>query len=232
MTESIFDFSQWLTEARVATRSVDVFQRPDLIGNLQDWQRRMDAAKKAAEGKPVETALGERSPIQVLEEEGDYLLEQVQAARTVWYLAALTDRTEESIEKAFPLPAPPVVFDLAVPRMPDSPTEKQAEAFLAAWEAWKVEETRFLDEHADVFTAYQDAWNEVVRNRQAERIAQSVVSIVQGGVRHKVELTSDQVKTLETVLGKPQIDKILQALEQAKNEDPEKAVPAAFLSRS
>lgn len=226
-----FDFNQWLTEARIATRSVDVLQRPDLIGEYQEWQRQYDRVKAAAPSIS-ERSMGELDPVQALEVEGRKLLEQIQASRATFYIAAVSDEDEKAIEAAFPLPEAPVTFDLELPTMADHATEKQADAFLAAWEAWKVAQARFVDQHAGVLQEFQDAWNAENENRNIERICRAVTAVRVGGELHKIRLTPDQVRDMEAHLGKPQIGKILQAIAQAGEDDPEKAVPAAFLSRS
>lgn len=231
MSESTFDFNQWLTEARVATRSVDILQRPDLIGEYEEWRRQYERAV-AARPSVSERTLGEQDPVDVLEAQGRQLLAQIQAARTTWYLAALSDRTEKAVEAAYPLPESPVVFDLALPVMADSATEKQADAFLGAWEAWKIAQARFVDDNAEVLVPFQAEWEEAQRNRQAERLARSVTAIRAGGVLNKVRLTADQVLAMEATLGKAQVGKLLETLAHANDDDPEQAVPAAFLSRT
>lgn len=230
---SEFDFNQWLTEARVATRSVDVIQRPDLIADYQEWQRRFDRAKLTQPAvEKMERGIGDPDPIALLEDEGRALLEQIQASRSTFYLSALSETDQKGIEAAFPLPDSPVTFDLELPVLADGATEKQADAFLAAWDAWKVAQARFVDENAEILTKHQEAWNQANQDRNAERLARSITAIRQGGELHKVRLSSDQVRVLAKKIGNPQVDRLIAALNAANTDDPEKAVPAAFLSRS
>ena len=222
-----FDFDQWLTEARIAQTSVDIMQRPDYLAEAEDWQRRMDQAKKMGS---TERGLGDPNPLAELEQEGAELLERIRSARSVWYLAAVSDAENEAIEAALPFPDAPVQFDREPPLLAAHATEVQAQAFLAGWDAWNAAKAQFMELNADKLEPWSDKMVEIMTLRQAERLCRAIVSIKQGGKVNKVRLTRAQIEQLPERIGKPQFDKLVAALDKVSTALPE--VNSAFLSRT
>lgn len=233
-TDLPFDFERWLTEARIAQGTVEILQRPDLLADYQDWQRRYDRAQKLAQAAPDERTIGDGDPLAELKEEGRNLAAAIRAARTTWYLAALSFPDEEAIEQAHPIPDPPIRYARQLPSLPQNATETQSAAFLEAIKSWQIGRELFEAENASKLDPWREQVKQQVRHRQAERIVRSVMSIKDAdGTVHKVKLTVDQVLRLERTIGSTQIDKLITEIDRLGSDSPTapEADPA-FLSRT
>ena len=230
MSETPFDFAEWLKDSRVAQTSVDVLQRPDLLAEVEEWKRRMDRASKTA---PQDRSIGEVDPLDELRREGAALLDQLKESRATFYLAAVSPEDDAAIEQAHPLPTPPVTFRDRLPVLPDRPTDNQAKAFLEAWEVWKMAKDLFVDQHADQLGPWQQETEGVVRRRGAERLARSIISMKTRDGAHRLQLTGDDLIAMEKTLGRPQMDRLTEALDRISTSitiEPE--VSPGFLSRN
>lgn len=223
-----FDFDSWLIDAQPAQTSVVILQRPDLLAAYQEWQERWTQASK--EGGDIDRDLSQPSALLALHHEGEQLLNELRAARSIWYLRAIDREDEAAIQKAFPLPEAPVRFQRRIPTMADRPTEAQSLAFTMAWTAYTEAKARWEEENEPVLAPWRQEYEDAVITRAAERIARSLVKIEQNGKTARPRLTADQVKELEKRIGQPQIGMLMQAVERVTTQAPsDPEVPAGFL---
>lgn len=221
------DFDAWLAGASITTTSVDILQNPALLGEYEAWRRRYRRARDASSG--VEYSVGESDPVKLLEAEGQALLDQIEEARSTWYLRALTHEDDRAILAAHPDPEAPTGFTESPPRMVASPTEAQAKAFSQAWEAYRARESRWVSDNRPALEAYAEQVRAVAESRGAERIARAVTRIEQSGRTISERVTAEQAAGLPARIGEAQVKVLVAAIERASNEVPE--VPLGPLSR-
>lgn len=229
-----FDFDEWIDGATVAEVSVDVFQQAGLLGKYDEWQRRYERAEKETAATSGERSAGEVDPLKALEEEGRQLLADLQENRVTWFLRALTSDDEIAVEAAHPAPQSPVKeWTEPAPLLPKNATEKQAEAFIAAFTSWR--ERRQAHESAQKSTpeyeAYVTEMIEVAAARGAERVHRAFVRIEKDGKVLTVAAPSvDQIRKLPAAIGEVQVGRLVEAVKAASEREPE--VSGDFLHRT
>lgn len=224
-----WSFDTWLADARVAQTAVEIIQRPDLIAEYKEWRARYDTALQAKPGDG-ERAMGEPDPLSDLVSEGRRIIEQLEAGRSWWFIAALGREDETAIEDAYPLPEPPVTFERAMPNYPNNPTDAQAQAFVDACTVWEQARAKFQEDNAGVLEPWLREHTQALLNRNAERVARAVVSIKQDGVTRRVRLTVEQVHAATKAMGETQFLKLVQALTDTSTVAPEVPAYPLFMS--
>lgn len=218
-----FDFDAWLDGATVAESSVDVYQKLDLLGVYEDWERRYEAAKDVP---AEERRMGEANPITALEAEGTKIIENLRASKTTWYLAALATEDEQEIIEAHPLPEVPATFAEPQPVLVSRPSEVQSEAFIKAYEAWGQRHTDYNVKHAAEFEAYQVQGSAVLSARGAEKIVRCLRRIERNGVIVSTSISLEQALSLSKRIGDMQVARIGAAIDAATKAEP--VVPGPF----
>lgn len=222
---TISDFDAWMNGASLTQTSVDVLQRPDLLGRYQDWHRRWQRAKAGA----GERSAAEKDPLLALEVEGEQLLDELEASRTTIYLRGLVSDDVEAIEAEFPEPPKPPIYEQLPPEPQRNPTEAQAVAYIRSHEAWQTRRDAFNTQHRAAQEAWAKATTEVLAMRGAEKLARAVVRIEQAGHVVATSMTVEQARRLPSVIGESQVALILDEIDRASNVAPE--VPLGPLSR-
>lgn len=220
------DLEAWLGGATVAEASVEVYQRPDLLARIEEWRRRYERAEQSDVG---ERSAGEEDPLAALEAEGEALVAELEASKSVWFLRALSSADEKAIDEAHPFPERPSVFAEKPPFMQARPTEAQARAFSQAYEAWGVRKKMFDAEHAASMDAYVQGATSALIARGAEKIVRALSRIEVGGEVIASSITLEQAMGLPARLGEVQVGKIIEAIDAATNLEP--GVPAPFSRR-
>ncbi|HYP72810.1 MAG TPA: hypothetical protein VEP72_01880 [Microbacterium sp.] len=222
-TPETLDLTAWLSGATVAEASVDIYQRPDLLGRIEEWQRRYE---RAINEPATERSAGERDPIKALEAEGEKLLDELEASKSVWYLRALSSEDEKAINEAHPLPESPPAFTEKPPFLNPRPTEAQAKAFLGAHEAWQERHKQHTEEHKAEHEAYLHAATASLVSRGSEKIARTLARIEVDGKVIAESITAEQAESLPAKIGEVQVGKILAAISKATEVEPQ--LPAPF----
>ncbi|WP_102508092.1 hypothetical protein [Sanguibacter massiliensis] len=216
----------WLGGATVAEAAVEVYQRPDLLARIEEWQRRYERAEQSDVG---ERSAGEEDPLAALEAEGEALVAELEASKSVWFLRALSSDDERAVNEAHPLPEKPETFAEKPPFMQARPTDAQARAFTQAYLAWEERKRLFSVEHAAEADAYREAVTAALIARGAEKIVRALSRIEVGGEVIATSITLDQAQSLPARLGEVQVGKILEAIDAATNLEP--SLPAPFSRR-
>lgn len=227
MTETPLDLTAWLAGATVTEASVDIYQRPDLLGRIEEWQRRYEAATADA---PGERSAGESDPSAALEAEGQVLLDELATSKSVWYLRALSTDDEQAIEDAIPLPPRPDLFSEKPPFAQARPTDTQAKAFLKSYEAWEQRKAQHAIEHADALNEYVRAVTQASLERGAEKIVRCLARVEVDGEVVATSITHDQARALPQTIGEVQVGKIIAAISHATAQEPD--LPAPFSRRA
>lgn len=234
MTESQnfeFDFDAWLGGATISEVSVDIFQNGELLGRVNEWQRRYKRAEQIEKDTTGEHSVDEPSTLTTLEEEGATLLAQLEESKTVWFLRALTAEDEIAIAAAFPSPKNPVKeFTEPAPLFIKNPTETQAAAYLSALKNWEAREEKFYSKQlsSDEYEQYLEKHRDVSAARGAERIHRAFVRIEKAGqVISNAAPSTSQIRRFPAAIGELQVAKLTKAIEDASNAEPE--VPGDFL---
>lgn len=217
------NLTDWLSGATVAEMSVDVYQRPDLLGKINEWERRLERATAAGD---AERSAGEPDPIAALEAEGEALLAELEASKSVWYMRALSSDDEDAINEAHPLPEPPARFAEKPPVLTARPTEVQSQAFLKAHEAYEQRKTLHDEERRPDAEKYVKQLTVTLKARGVEKIVRSLARIEAGGSVIATAITAEQAATLPAKIGEQQTGKILEAIADATQIEPE--LPASF----
>jgi hypothetical protein len=110
-----FDLDEWLDGAQIQQRSVVVYGRPDLVGAIEDADRRLGVAQAAADG-----ALADPD-VDAIEAELGALSDLWEASKSTWYLSGLNAERVAEVEALAPLPD-----------VPDDPTPQQRAELEAA----------------------------------------------------------------------------------------------------
>lgn len=223
-----FSFEEFISGANVAELSVDIFQDGSLLGLFDEWKRRFERADRET---PVERSAGEVSPLAALEAEGAKLLAELEASKTVWFVRGLTTEDEIAIDAAHPIPESPVkAFTEAPPTHIRNGTEKQAEAFIAAYTSWITRRDEFnsAQQERPEAKAWMVEAQEAVFARGAEKISRAFRRIERDGETVTTTPPSiEQIRRLPTAIGEMQVAKLVNAVEEASSVMPE--VPADFL---
>ena len=219
------DLNTWLAGATVTQASVDIYQRPDLLGKIEEWQRRYARAEKNAPAV-LERGIDDPDPLADLTAEGERLFAELEASKAVWYVRALSSDDSDAIDEAHPEPTRPASFDEAPPVMQAKPTEAQSSAFLAAYEAWKERRAAFVEAQSVERDEYVRAMTRVLKARGAERIVRCLDRIEVGGEVVTGSITIEQARSLPERIGEHQVGKIMEAIGQATNAEPD--LPASF----
>lgn len=223
------DLEAWLGGATVAEASVDVYQRPDLLARIEEWQRRYERAEDFERQTGGERSAGEEDPLAALDAEGEALLADLAASRSTWYLRALSSADEQAINAAHPLPERPATFSEKPPVMQNRPTDAQARAFIKAYEAWQARGEQYRLEHEAESEAWAQSTTAALIARGAEKIARSVARIEVGGEVIATAVTLEQARSLPERIGEVQVGKILTAISAATELEP--TMPAPFSRR-
>lgn len=226
-----FDLDAWIGGAAVAERSVEIFARPDLVGTMEEWDRRYTLAEKRAKAAGDEASLADDDELAALAEEGERIHAAWLASKADWRVRALDVDTEMlPIARSAPeypdLPA----FTEPEPKAPrDHAGGKPSATYLAAHTAWQERQTAFLaaqkPEQDDLNRKRETAQDEV----NLRLIAAAVVSITFANGNVVEGVTVDQLRAMRTKLGGPQVKKLLDAAQLATLAEP--AIPVPF-SRS
>lgn len=220
------DFDAWLSGAGLAQGSVEILQRPALLGQWDDLRRRYERAQQAAKG---EGGIADDNPLAELEAEAEALLAEIEASRTVLHVRALIPDDLAAILAAHPV-TPGPQFRGKVPSVQPNPTETQAKAFLGMWQACALEKERWEADNAGAIDAHRKSVMDALEAQGAEKISRAVASVEQGGRVVASHITVDQVIKLARTIGDPQVNKILAEIDRVSESAPE--VPASFLSRT
>jgi hypothetical protein len=232
--ETGFDFDSWLSGATVAELSVDIFQNGAVLGKFDEWKRRYERAVALSAESGGERSAGEVDPVAELEAEGEELLKELEAAKTVWFLRALTNEDEIAIEAAHPLPESPAKkWTEPAPQAVRGATEKQAEAFIVAYTSWAERKAAFDDEQQATpeYRAWLREASDVLQGRGAEKIHRAFKRIEKDGkVLTDVAPSVAQIRELPRVLGELQVGQLIAKIEAATEFEPE--VAGDFLRRT
>ncbi len=221
------DFDAWIAGASLAQASTEILQKPSLLSDYEDWKRRWDRAQRT----PAERALGQPDPLAVLEAEGESLLAELEASRTVWHVRQIENDELDAIAAAFPEPEKPEIFEELPPKaLQSGATDAQSKAYLRSFDAWTVRRDAFNVTHSAEHEAWARAANEMLADRGAEKIARATVRIEQAGRVIATSITNAQARALGEKIGAQQVAKILDLIDQVGAVAPE--VPADFLSES
>lgn len=95
-----FSITDWLMGAKLPEESVTLYQRADLVAEIQDLERRIEVESKAAEADRInEDSLGSRSPVRALQDELQALLEQFAGSKLTVYVRALPGPERKALRK-------------------------------------------------------------------------------------------------------------------------------------
>lgn len=229
MTETPdFDLDSWIDGATVAQVSLDVIQKPHLLGKFEDWERRFAAAERI--DSVAERSIGDPDPLAALEAEGEALRAQMRASMATIFLRALDGDDVAAIEKAHPLPEKPAMFDEPMPELVKNPTDAQAKAFAKASEFWELARDKFNAAHKDEHEAWATAARQVLENRGIEQLATSFAGMSIGGKIIAEGMSFDQAAKFIKKIGPVQLKRIIAEIGRVTEMEPE--VPAGFLSRT
>lgn len=222
-----FDLDSWLDGATVTQASVEILQRPDLLAEYEDWERRYKRAEQLSE--TLERAAGDPDPLRALEVEGEQLLEKMRTSRATWFVRALSTRDIDEINDAHPLPdGNGILFGENPPKPPVSPSETQAKAYIRSHKAWEERKRNWDADHETELTELTKDLRTKIEARGAQKIATAVVRIEVAGKVIAESVSFDQALALPRKIGEAQTQRILDAIDEATNAEPE--VPAGFLS--
>lgn len=229
-----FDFDAFVSGATITEMSVDIFQNGAVLGKFDEWQRRYERAQQLADEPSGERSAGEADPVAALEAEGEQLLSELEASKTVWFLRALTSEDENAINAAHPAPESPIKkWTEPAPTPIKNATEKQAEAFITAYTSWAERRDSFMSEQTSSkeYEAYAKETSQVLLDRGAEKIQRAFVRIEKDGmVVGANKPTIEQIKNLPAAIGEVQVGKLIAAIDAATKAEPE--VPGDFLHRT
>lgn len=86
-----FDLDAWLHDAKLAEDSADIFQRPDVFGELTDLQRQIEDLKAASKRASDEPRQSDRRALAELNSRYEQLLEEFAASRLTVFVRAIPD---------------------------------------------------------------------------------------------------------------------------------------------
>ena len=213
------NLTEWLAGATVAEAAVEIYRDAALLGRIEEWQARYDRA--GATLAVAEQGVGDDDPRAALEAEGQALLDELEASKSVWYVRALSSDDEAAINEAHPLPERPATFDEKPPFMQNRPTDAQAKAFLKAYEAWQVRREQFAKEHEAEAEAYVKTATAALVARGAEKVVRCLSRIEVGGGVIAESITLEQAQGLAAAIGEVQVGKILEAIGRATTAEPD-----------
>lgn len=97
-----FDFDEWFGETRLPERSVDVFTRADLVGQLEYLQRRIEEESKA-DAAVADASLGDDNATVTAElvEEYTRVLEQFLASKVTLFMRAVPHEEQRQIRDSY-----------------------------------------------------------------------------------------------------------------------------------
>jgi hypothetical protein len=207
----MFDFADWINGVETPAETVVVFQKPGLIAEI---------ARVQDEPEPIEAVLGEAGKAGKLAR----LHAELQASKSIWYISPLHRDTEKAILKQFPDVSMPR-FAVSPPVLADRANDRQSEAFIGAFEAWKFKQEQWLAENAEAVNAATEEMQQVALMRGAARLAAAVTYIEVQGEKHSAQLTPQDIIELERQLGSPQVELLVEALNRVSTEAPQEPDP-------
>lgn len=216
-----FNLDDWIDGGTVTQRSVDIYARPDLMAEYEDWERRYKPAEARAKQVGDEAGLDDGDELATLLAEGERIYSEWMASKTTWYVRALSDEEINEINERTPK------FD-ALPEFAEKPPAEPRDrkgnpgaAYTVALEAYEARKAAFLEEQEPARAKLREQRSEAADAANLEMVAAAVVKIeaANGSVKHDV--TVPQLVRLGERMGKVQLAKLLDAATIAKLKEPE-----------
>lgn len=206
--EQELGFEQWLTGSSGAQRSVEVLQDGSLMALWDTWVRKYQRAVQAQEetDDPDEQYSNPNnglSELEQLEVEGKLLLDQIDAARTTWYVTGIQREVEQDILDRHEAPVSKVPkFLKRKPVLAPKPNQAQAEAFLKALTQYGQGQEEHLAQFPSEVKAHERAAEAYLMACSYEKIAAGFVKATdRTGKVLFTKLTAENVKQLHQRLG-------------------------------
>lgn len=224
-----FDLDDWLDGGSVVHRSVDIYNRPDLVADYEDWQRRWSLAEDRAKTAGDEQSLADADDEEAvaLRAEGERIHAEWLASKSTWRVRALDQDTEVNpIAEAAPKPVTPPQFRRPQPQAPrDYANGKPAPAYEKALEDWTKEREEFFKANEDEIKRVEKTNAEIAHNVDLAHVAAAVVSIEFPGGKTINGVTVDQLRKLEAKIGRGQFNRLLLAAIDTLRQEPTVPVP-------
>lgn len=222
-----FNLDDWINGGSVAHRSVDVYARPDLYADYEDWERRLENAKQRAHVDEASLADSEDDEIVALREEGERIYAQWVASKSTWRIRALDPETEitplrDAIPQFDDLPKFPEKAPIP-PR--DHQNGKPSEAFEKRYAAWEERRDAFIESQADAAKELAEKRTKAGEQSDLEVIAAAVTTIEFANGTVTEGVTVEQLRKMKTAIGHNQVNRLLVAALQTMGAEPSIPVP-------
>lgn len=102
LTPETFDIDGWLTGASLPQRSVTIYQRPDLVADLQDLARRVAILESVQDAEATAAGSPEADELKALQAEQLAKLLEFKAGKLTLWVRALDTEELKAIEAATP----------------------------------------------------------------------------------------------------------------------------------
>lgn len=229
-----FDLDDWLDGGSVVHRSIDIYNRPDLVADYEDWQRRWDLAEERAKIAGDEQSLADSDDEEsaALRAEGERIHAEWLSSKSTWRVRALDQDTEVTpISEAAPKQQTPPQFRRPQPQAPrDYANGKPAPAYEKALEDWTKERDEFFKANEGEIKRVEKANAEIAHNVDLAHVAAAVVSIEFPGGKTVEGVSIDQLRKLEQRIGRGQFNRLLLAAIETLGSEP--VVPVPFSQTS
>lgn len=230
-------FDDWLAGATISKRSVIVYGKPGLFAEYEDLERQREVLEtrlKSLGEDSGEMAGSEasrvRADLQVNDTAQQALYDEWMASKSTWVVRALLESEIEGINDMEPVLTEPIEppRPAAPEPLPPKHTEQQAKSHTVATKAWEEKMTAWKAEYADYIetaAAYM-----VERNFRCLAIAVERIEFTDGRVSNGISV--ERLRALRNRLGENQISRLMDAAQQAAQEEPEIPVPFSQLRDS
>lgn len=222
-----FNLDDWINGGSVGHRSVEIFSRPDLQADMQEYVRRIEEAKRRAKAAGEDSALGDRDEVRALERAAEKVYDEWMASKGDWRIRALDVEDDlNPITESVPVYPDLPEFKEKAPVAPrDHEKGKPSAAYTAAFGAWEARRAAFLE-------AQKPEQDELNRKRtkandeaNMRMIAAAVVSITFANGQVANGVTVEQLRTMRKKIGPLQVAKLLQAAQDAIYREPVLPIP-------
>lgn len=201
---SEFNIDEWLDDARTTERSVTLYQRADLLGDIDVLEAKLRVAKSIE--SDGERSLGESDEATTLQEQLDSLYQQMDASKLIVRVGPVSDTKQNEIRDQ-------VRVDLK--------EEIDKAAATASREALEDARRASITAANDINDLRRAKVGNAIDNINAREVnlrilAEAIVS---------PRMTLEQVKKLHQKVGDAQVRLLIQAYTQASIEAPKVDVP-------
>lgn len=222
-----FTLDDWINGGSVGHRSVQIFSRPDLEADMQEYVRRIEEAKRRAKAAGEDSSLGDRDEVRTLEREAEKVYNEWMASKGDWRIRALDVEDDlNPITESVPVYPDLPAFKEPEPKAPrDHEKGKPSAAYTAALEAWEARRAAFLEAQKPEQDELNRKRTEANHEANLRMIAAAVVSITfaNGAVANGV--TVEQLRTMQKKIGPLQVANLLKATMDATYREPVLPIP-------